>query len=234
MENPASSTTNAVPTATESSTSTMAVPLETFTPFPNLPLELRRQIWGHAAHGAEARIVEVIIQSNTGTPISHTSSPAILSTNRESREVGLKVFDPLCYGDTFTGATINWQRDILFFNTSFERGKRLLSGSENSDMLQKCRRLALSRGVFYGAAHADPETSWCKKLSNLEELAVVFEPTDARVGRRTSVLFAQADSGCDKYERTGDHLAYAMFLHPNISRGVLVKAVRGMLKKVRV
>lgn len=146
--------------------------------------------------------------------------------------------NPLCHGGTFTGAMINWERDTLLFNTSFERGKRLLSGSKNSDLLRKCRRLALSRGVFYGAAHADPETSWCKKLSNLEELAVVVELTNAGVGaytgRRTSVLFAKADSGCDKYERTGNHLAYAMFLHPNILHGVLVKAVRGMPKKVCV
>jgi hypothetical protein len=65
---------------------------------------------------------------------------------------------------------------------------------------------------------------------------VILEAAGARkaaqLARRPSVLFAPADRGCEKFERTADHLGYALFLHPNILLGLLVKTILKAASKV--
>jgi hypothetical protein len=228
MEKPASNTVHETTIAGVSSPVAAMTPLQSFTLFPNLPFELRSEIWGYAAHGTDPRVVEVIISSMSFKPKSHTSSPAVLSACRESRESGLKVFDAVRYGAEFTGALINWERDTLYFNTDIESGKRLLTNAKQPDWFEKCRGLALNRVCFYGAVLAGGHYTWFKQLKNVEELIVVMgaDVIGGQPPERTSVHFAIAEAGCDKkYERTGDHLAYALWQLPHIPRGVLVQEV---------
>jgi tRNA pseudouridine-54 N-methylase len=121
---------------------------------------------------------------------------------------------------------INWERDTLFFNTDIKSGKRLLSNAKHPDWFLKCRRLALNRVAFYGAALAGHHSSLFRELKNIEQLIVVIE--------RKSVKFALAEAGDEvrKYERTGDHLAYALFQHPHIPRGLLVQEIGGKTSEV--
>ncbi|KAH8793877.1 hypothetical protein BGZ57DRAFT_387308 [Hyaloscypha finlandica] len=228
MEKPASDTVHEITIAGVSFPATAMTPLQSFTLFPNLPFELRSEIWGYAAHGTDPRVVEVIISSMSFKPKSHTSSPAVLSACRESRESGLKVFDAVCYGVEFTGALINWERDTLYFNTDIESGKRLLTNAKQPDWFEKCRSLALNRVCFYGAVLTGGHYTRFKQLKNVEKLIVVMgaDVIGGQPPERTSVHFAIAEAGCDKkYERTGDHLAYALWQLPHIPRGVLVQEV---------
>jgi hypothetical protein len=228
MEKPASDTVHETTIAGVSFPATAVTPLQSFTLFPNLPFELRSEIWGYAAHGTDPRIIEVIISSMSFKPKSHTSSPAVLSTCHESRESGLKVFDAVRYGVEFTGALINWDRDTLYFNTDIESGKQLLTNAKQPVWFEKCRCLALNRVCFYGAVLAGGHSTWFKQLKNIEELIVVMgaDVIGGQPPERTSVHFAIAEAGCDKkYGRTGDHLAYALWQLPHIPRGVLVQEV---------
>ncbi|KAE9379194.1 hypothetical protein N431DRAFT_540835 [Stipitochalara longipes BDJ] len=186
------------PIATPSSAS---VPLGSFT------------IWDHAAEEATPRIVEVIISSDHSKPRCHTSSPAVLSICRDSRKAALKVFE---------------KQDILYFNTDIESGKRLLTSAKQLDLIAKCRCLALNRICFYGAVLALDGYRRFREFRNIEELIVVIDK-DAIGGQppeRTSAHFAIAEAGCDKkYEKMGDHLAYALWKLPHIQRGILVEEV---------
>ncbi|PMD29160.1 hypothetical protein L207DRAFT_618018 [Hyaloscypha variabilis F] len=70
-----------------------------FALFPNLPPELRRQIWGHVA--SEPRIIYLFhtdkyspSRSENTTRSSQTTYPAILATSQESRSEGLRFYTP--------------------------------------------------------------------------------------------------------------------------------------------
>jgi hypothetical protein len=237
MEKPASST-NGEPMLAASSTSSMTItPLTSFAVFPDFPFELRRKIWDHAAEGHPPRIVEIIIKSDTYKAKCRTSSPAVLSTCIESREAALKVFDEVYYGGLFTGAMINWERDILYFNTDIECGKKLLTHAKHPDWFRECRRLALHRVTFYGACLAGHQSEMFKELKNIEELIAVLD-LDHIGGhppeRTSSVKFALAEAGEErrKYERLGDHMAYVLFQNPHIPNGILVQEVEGKASEV--
>jgi hypothetical protein len=235
MEKPASVTTGEPMLAAASTSSTTIIPLASFTVFPDLPFELRRKIWDHAAEGHAPRVVEVVIIADNCKVKSRTSSPAVLSTCIESREAALKVFDEVYYGGLFTGAMINWERDILYFNTDIECGKKLLTHAKHPDWFRKCRRLALHRVTFYGACLAEVQSEMFKELRNIEELIAVLDID--HVGghplERTSIQFALAEAGEErKYERLGDHMAYVLYQNPQIPRGVLVQEVKGKANEV--
>jgi hypothetical protein len=131
---------------------------------------------------------------------------------------------------------INWERDTLFFNTDIKSGKRLLSNAKHPDWFLKCRRLALNRVAFYGAALAGHHSSLFRELKNIEQLIVVIDGDviGGQPPERKSVKFALAEAGDEvrKYERTGDHLAYALFQHPHIPRGLLVQEIGGKTSEV--
>jgi hypothetical protein len=208
--------------------STASRPLKTFTVFPNLPYELRSEIWRQGAEGATPRIVEFIIPSNNSKLKCRTSSPAVLSICHDSRKAALKVFEELCYEGEWTGAMINWKRDTLYLNTDIEAAKRLLTSPKQFDLMQNCRLLAMNRICFYGAVLAVNGYRRVRKFKNIEELTVVInkDPIGGRPPERTSVRFAATDARRDKtYERTGDHLAYALWKLPHVQRGVLVEEV---------
>jgi hypothetical protein len=207
-------TTKKTPMANESPAPKTTVPLEIFTLFRNLPLELHRQIWRHAADGIGPRIAELIIKYPTAKPVSYTSFPAVLSASRESREVGLKVFEKMYNEGAFMGAIINWERDTLFFNTTCLVGMVLWRTAEDEDWSEKCRRLALGRVCFYGVAFNGKLNAalFFKKPSKVRELVVVLNTAICACGvvdghtselprRRTSLLFTPSDSGYYDYER---------------------------------
>jgi len=94
--------------------------------------------------------------------------------------------------------------------------------------MQNCRLLAMNRICFYGAVLAVNGYRRVRKFKNIEELTVVInkDPIGGRPPERTSVRFAATDARRDKtYERTGDHLAYALWKLPHVQRGVLVEEV---------
>jgi hypothetical protein len=237
MEKPASYTKGEPMLAVASTSSTTTIPLTSFTVFPDLPIELRRKIWDHAAEGHAPRVVEIVIISNNCEATSRTSSPAVLSTCIESREAALKAFDEVYYGGLFTGAMINWERDILYFNTDIECGKKLLTHAKHPDWFCKCRRLALHRVTFYGACLAGHQSEMFKELKNIKELIAVLDSD--HVGghppeRTSSIRFAFAEAGEErrKYERLGDHMAYVLYQNPQIPCGVLVQEVKGKASEV--
>jgi len=237
MEKPASDTNGEPMLVTASTSPTTTIPLARFTVFPNLPFELRRKIWDQAAEGHAPRVVEIVIISDNCKAKSCTSSPAVLSTCIESREAALKVFDEVFYGGLFTGAMINWERDILYFNTDIECGKKLLTHAKHPDWFRKCRRLALHRVTFYGACLAGHQSEMFKELENIEELIAVLDLDHVGghpLERTSSIQFALAEAGEErrKYERLGDHMAYVLFQNPQIPRGVLVQEVKGKASEV--
>lgn len=127
---------------------------------------------------------------------------------------------------------INWERDILYFNTDIECGKKLLTHAKRPDWFRKCRRLALHRVTFYGACLVGHQSEMFKELENIEELIAVLDLD--HVGghppeRNSSIQFALAEAGEErrKYERLGDHMAYVLFQNPQIPRGVLVQRAKG-------
>jgi len=67
--------------------------LDTFTLFPDLPIELRRSIWKFSAG---RRVVEIMYNQFTRGYESTTAISAILHATRESREVALECYD-LCF-----------------------------------------------------------------------------------------------------------------------------------------
>jgi hypothetical protein len=238
MGNLASDNVDEAMMATVVSVSTTMIPPSSFAVFPDLPFELRREIWLQAAEGTDPRVVEVVISSDSFKPKSQTSSPAVLSACHESREAALKVFEEVYYGGQSTGAMINWERDTLFFNTDIESGKRLLSNAKHPDWFLECRHLALNRVAFYGAALARHHSPLFRELKNIEELIVVIDGDviGGQPPERKSVKFALAEAGAEvrKYERTGDHLAYALFQCPHIPRGLLVQEVGSKASEVRL
>jgi hypothetical protein len=132
---------------------------------------------------------------------------------------------------------INWECDILYFNTDIECGKKLLTHAKHPDWFRKCRRLALHRVTFYGACLAGHQSEMFKELENIEELIAVLDLD--HVGghppeRTSSIQFALAEAGEErrKYERLGDHMAYVLFQNPQIPRGVLVQEVKGKASEV--
>jgi hypothetical protein len=66
--------------------------LETFTLFPNLPLELRRNIWGYAGdHPRTLQLISTRYMKKPGGSIEgHNKIPGILQACSESRKEGLK------------------------------------------------------------------------------------------------------------------------------------------------
>ena len=66
--------------------------LNSFTPFPKLPIELRLNIFGHAMPGA--RRVHITLNASN-EPRSATTIPALLHVCKESRQEALKVYEPL-------------------------------------------------------------------------------------------------------------------------------------------
>ena len=59
-------------------------------------------------------------------PRSYTFSPAIMYACKESRVIGAKSYQPLWLHSVFTDARIDWNRDILFINISFDTKMFLL------------------------------------------------------------------------------------------------------------
>lgn len=88
-------------------------PALSFPKFRDLPVELRLRIWKQKAWG-ETRVVEFnYFRGDLG---SNTGAPAIMTTCRESRDVGMKEYAKLsCGGGKFDNCFVAWDRDIILF-----------------------------------------------------------------------------------------------------------------------
>ncbi|KAF7940553.1 uncharacterized protein EAE98_000680 [Botrytis deweyae] len=87
-------------------------PLEEFTPFSRLPLELRRKIWGFAAL-SYPRIFELVWCSSENDlhrlfKVSKQTNraPPILEVNREAREEGMRTFEKRVFNNCNTNTGI--------------------------------------------------------------------------------------------------------------------------------
>lgn len=90
-----------------------------FVCFKELPTELRRMIWKLAAR--EPRVVEFSYYQRQKTMASKfpskTMVSAILHTSSEARTCGLEVYVKLDFGSLFDSTYINWEIDIVTFET---------------------------------------------------------------------------------------------------------------------
>lgn len=97
------------------------------------------------------RVVEATFKASGPifVPESHTRSPALLAVNQEARHEAKKVFKLFEWAGA-TLARINWDRDIVFFNTNigdWSMSKTMRSMVDLSWMTE-CRRLAVSQNFF--------------------------------------------------------------------------------------
>jgi len=174
----------------------MASRLDTFHPFPELPIELRTKIWDEAA--LVPRIVKIgVIETEENlhqrriTYKTRTPVPALLRANQESRKQGLKYYS-LSFGSTsdyidmkLDTIYINFKVDLVYFpvkNSISSTGMRPVYSLEHllyskvspseSKVYKKITRLAIDIG------HADQEflsrsAGHIVNLPNLRELVIV-------------------------------------------------------------
>jgi hypothetical protein len=85
-------------------------PSPKFTPFPQLPIEIRQLIW-HLT--LEPRVVEITFSDNNGFG-SGTTCPVALKVNRDSRASVMKSY-PFCFGSSWypSSTRFNFTLDTL-------------------------------------------------------------------------------------------------------------------------
>lgn len=152
-----------------------------FTIFTKLPYELQNMVWTIAAF--EPRVVEIQTYSKTKQSgrgrkktelrfLSRTLVPAMLHTCSGSREMGLKLYERLCFGDYFSGCYINWMCDYISVEGSLHA---VLDKADTTlaEMTRKCQRLIIREYEF---------SLWCRheKLRNLEEAVLLCKVTEPR------------------------------------------------------
>lgn len=143
-----------------------------FTLFPSLPLEIRLMIWSLSP---QPRVVEVWLDDEKGF-YSNVSTPAALSTNRESRSAVIGQY-PLCFGSRF-----NFELDTLYFGREMTEHARLFFSSLRDLEITGLRNVAIDAEVkFYEDNY---EVTYptvrpiCKTLESMPSLSTVMEVYD--------------------------------------------------------
>jgi hypothetical protein len=141
--------------------------------FDKLPAELRSDIWKLAAGDPRVITVSSRIEGQSVRLYSKISPHAILHTCRESRGIGLTIFEQLFIQDTFSGY-VNYERDIILMHKwelnffLFTERKQL-----GKSTLQLCRRLATNVVLLQRKDQDNIELHYTTPFSKLEEIIYV-------------------------------------------------------------
>lgn len=172
--------------------------------------------------------------------VSSTSSPAVLSTCRDSREAALKKYKVLALGGIFSGANIDWSRDILFVNMTCPT-PQILEKLSDIKFLEKCRRIAFGREFFYEFAFeystGQKQSKYLPLFSQLQEMLIILELDEQRGMMRNGpiikygkqmegFIFATASQEVPKFEITKTHLHHAVACNANILNGSIVTMLK--------
>jgi hypothetical protein len=172
-------------------TSPSTPPSREFTIFTELPYELQNMVWRIAA--CEPRVVEIETYTKYFKQagrrktelrfLSRTLVPAILHACTGSRTVGIKNYERLCFGNTFTGSFINWTCDYIRFDCSFNQILSDVGRADTklSELAQKCQRLIISLANFENWSRS-------QKFRNLEEAVLLCDVEAPRGVSRTGTL----------------------------------------------
>ncbi|KUJ21277.1 uncharacterized protein LY89DRAFT_770526 [Mollisia scopiformis] len=121
------------------------VPLTEFTLFPELPVELRLEIWEFSL---EARVLQ-LTEKRPRTPqeefILKSDKPlSIMQVNTESREVGKRSYDFLeYYNREIKGIFVNWELDTIYAEEDVFKYQSLVGNVYLERISSKMRRLAI-------------------------------------------------------------------------------------------
>jgi hypothetical protein len=116
-----------------------------FTPFPQLPIEIRQLIW-HLT--LEPRVVEIIFTDNGGF-VSATACPVTLKVNRDSRASVIKSY-PFCFGLSWypLRTRFNFTLDTLYFRQDMMRHIPIFFSFLQHDEITKIRYLAIDMAML--------------------------------------------------------------------------------------
>lgn len=95
LSNPDVAMASTGPTSTTVTDARSAYPLETFTCFPKLPLELRLKVWHNSMPGS--RVLEIRFNKRKRRFVSYAKVPTVLQICRESRNEALGTYQVLKY-----------------------------------------------------------------------------------------------------------------------------------------
>lgn len=117
-------------------------PCAVFMLFSKLPPEVRFLIWQLSL--PEPRIVPIWYDVNTTSYKARTRPPAILQTNRESRDEALKVYHELKLGlSDNVGCYIDPARDSIYLKTNLDRASNRIDDSMNIEPWQRGRLITM-------------------------------------------------------------------------------------------
>ena len=115
-------------------------PINSFSVFPRLPIELRLKIWAHAS--PLPRIIELSWppeeRSKARSPISKTAPPSVLHACRESRYEFIEDYEVLEFRDSPQTILVDYSRDTVFFGPGC---KHLLPSGKTSRWIEVNRKL---------------------------------------------------------------------------------------------
>lgn len=135
------------------------------------------------------------VDVNLNTEIAHSTSatPALFSVCKNARAEAKKTYHELCiFGEGFTRAVIDYEKDTLFLNTNYATNG-LLRNAEQALWMSKCRNLALSEQFIFSLQPM--QNGPFKFLSNFESIETLSSvPCD----------WLQSCDGCSVAAGTGN------------------------------
>jgi hypothetical protein len=152
----------------------------------------------------------------------------------------LKKYEVLALGGVFTGANIDWSRDILFVNVNCPT-PQVLEKLSDIKFLDKCCRIAFGREFFYEFAFEYPtgqkQSKYLPLFSKIQEILIILDLEEQRVVKRNgpivkhgqqmeSFIFATSSEEVPKFEITKTHLHHAVACNENILNGSLVTMLK--------
>ncbi|KAF4629483.1 hypothetical protein G7Y89_g8663 [Cudoniella acicularis] len=159
-----------------------------FTLFRKLPPELRLQIWEYTK--PEARTIEFTWNSKARSIVSTTATPTILHLCQESRQLFIRAYTPVQFGESTHITLIDFNQDTIFFGRGCQRSVpsgltnswvmhnlKIIHDISTSVSLQQNLRIAAFDCGFIRAIESGNRSQGMqdilRKLENLSEIILV-------------------------------------------------------------